>query len=232
MAVSLALSSLAILLGAAAPNWPSFWRLRALAGLTLAGLPAVAMAYLVDELDLQAIGFGDGALYRRQHARRHVGPPARRGDQRILGLAAGGGGRGGARLARRAVDRLRAAAVAHTRRAARRFAELWPAFGRGLCRSGVAAAVRRGFRGDGRVRLLLQLHRLSPRRAAVLAQPDGHRLGLRALSDRRGQLDGDGRSRRPLRATEGVVDRHRLRARRRRGDAARQSRRRRSSASR
>jgi YNFM family putative membrane transporter len=60
MAGSIALSSLAILLGAAAPNWTSFLALRALAGVTLAGLPAVAMAYLVDELDLQAIGFGMG----------------------------------------------------------------------------------------------------------------------------------------------------------------------------
>jgi YNFM family putative membrane transporter len=60
MATSIALSSLAILLGAAAPNWPSFLALRALAGLTLAGLPAVAMAYLVDELDFKAVGFGMG----------------------------------------------------------------------------------------------------------------------------------------------------------------------------
>lgn len=60
MAASIALSSLAILLGAAAPSWPSFLALRALAGVTLAGLPAVAMAYLVDELDLKAVGFGMG----------------------------------------------------------------------------------------------------------------------------------------------------------------------------
>ena len=60
MAVSIAASSLATLLGAAAPNWPSFLAFRALAGLTLAGLPAVAMAYLADELDLQAVGLGTG----------------------------------------------------------------------------------------------------------------------------------------------------------------------------
>ena len=60
MAASIALSSLAILLGAAAPDWPSFLAMRALAGVTLAGLPAVAMAYLVDELDLHAVGIGMG----------------------------------------------------------------------------------------------------------------------------------------------------------------------------
>jgi YNFM family putative membrane transporter len=60
MAISIAASSLATLLGAAAPNWPSFLAFRALAGLTLAGLPAVAMAYLADELDMQALGLGTG----------------------------------------------------------------------------------------------------------------------------------------------------------------------------
>lgn len=60
MAASIALSSLAILLGAAAPDWPSFLAFRALAGVTLAGLPAVAMAYLVDELELSAVGIGMG----------------------------------------------------------------------------------------------------------------------------------------------------------------------------
>jgi YNFM family putative membrane transporter len=60
MAVSIAASSLATLLGAGAPNWPIFLCLRALAGLTLAGLPAVAMAYLAEELDLQAVGLGTG----------------------------------------------------------------------------------------------------------------------------------------------------------------------------
>ena len=81
-----------------------------------------------------------GPLHRRHHARRHVRPPARRGDQRILGMAAGGGGRGGARLAGRAVDRLRAAALALRAAprvafstAGRRSPGPWPIRGCGCC---------------------------------------------------------------------------------------------------
>lgn len=60
MTIAIAASSLTTLVGAAAPNWPIFLVLRALSGLTLAGLPAVAMAYLAEELDIQALGFGTG----------------------------------------------------------------------------------------------------------------------------------------------------------------------------
>ncbi len=60
MVISLAASSLATMLTALAPDWPTLLALRALAGLALSGLPAVAMAYLSDEMDAQAIGLAMG----------------------------------------------------------------------------------------------------------------------------------------------------------------------------
>lgn len=60
MAASLALTSLATMLAALAPNWPTLLALRALAGLALSGLPAVAMAYLGDEMEPQALGLAMG----------------------------------------------------------------------------------------------------------------------------------------------------------------------------
>jgi YNFM family putative membrane transporter len=60
MAASLAATALATMLAALAPDWPTLLALRALAGLALAGLPAVAMAYLGDEMDAQAIGLAMG----------------------------------------------------------------------------------------------------------------------------------------------------------------------------
>ncbi len=60
MVVSLAASSLVTMLTALAPDWPTLLTLRALAGLALSGLPAVAMAYLADEMDTEAIGVAMG----------------------------------------------------------------------------------------------------------------------------------------------------------------------------
>ncbi len=60
MVFSLAASSLAAMLAALAPDWPTLLALRALAGLALSGLPAVAMAYLSDEMDAEAIGLAMG----------------------------------------------------------------------------------------------------------------------------------------------------------------------------
>jgi YNFM family putative membrane transporter len=60
MVASLTASALATMLAALAPNWPTLLILRALAGLALSGLPAVAMAYLGDEMDAQAIGLAMG----------------------------------------------------------------------------------------------------------------------------------------------------------------------------
>ena len=60
MVASLAASSLAAMLAALAPNWPTLLGSRALAGLALSGLPAVAMAYLSVEMDAEAIGLAMG----------------------------------------------------------------------------------------------------------------------------------------------------------------------------
>ena len=42
------------------PNWSSLIALRTLMGLTLSGLPAVAMVYLAEEMDPEALGFSMG----------------------------------------------------------------------------------------------------------------------------------------------------------------------------
>jgi len=43
-----------------APNWPTLITIRTLMGLTLSGLPAVAMVYLAEEIDPDALGFSMG----------------------------------------------------------------------------------------------------------------------------------------------------------------------------
>jgi YNFM family putative membrane transporter len=60
MVASLVASSAATMLAAIAQNWSQLIALRALTGLALSGLPAVAMAYLSDEMDASAIGLGMG----------------------------------------------------------------------------------------------------------------------------------------------------------------------------
>ncbi|WP_273365398.1 MFS transporter [Alicyclobacillus herbarius] len=56
MLASLAASSLLVLLTAFAPNFATLLVLRALQGFTLAGLPAIAMAYVNEEFDPHALG--------------------------------------------------------------------------------------------------------------------------------------------------------------------------------
>ncbi len=60
MTASIVASALLVLLTALAPSWGTFLILRTLLGLTLSGLPAVAMTYLSEELDNQSIGLGMG----------------------------------------------------------------------------------------------------------------------------------------------------------------------------
>jgi MFS transporter, YNFM family, putative membrane transport protein len=60
MVVSLVASSVATMLAAIAQDWTQLLALRALTGLALSGLPAVAMAYLADEMDGKAIGLAMG----------------------------------------------------------------------------------------------------------------------------------------------------------------------------
>jgi YNFM family putative membrane transporter len=60
MTVSLLASAVLVLLTTLAPNWHALLILRTLLGLTLSGLPAVAMTYLGEELDIESIGLGMG----------------------------------------------------------------------------------------------------------------------------------------------------------------------------
>lgn len=60
MVASLFASALLTLLSAAAPNWTSLLLTRMLIGITLSGLPAVAMAYVSEEVDPKSIGLAMG----------------------------------------------------------------------------------------------------------------------------------------------------------------------------
>ncbi|WP_201859264.1 MFS transporter [Microvirga soli] len=60
MVASLLLSALLTLLSALAPNWTSLLMARMLIGITLSGLPAVAMAYVSEEVDPKSIGLAMG----------------------------------------------------------------------------------------------------------------------------------------------------------------------------
>jgi YNFM family putative membrane transporter len=53
-------SAMLVLLSAAAPGWHALLLCRALLGLTLSGLPAVAMTYLSEEMHADSIGLGMG----------------------------------------------------------------------------------------------------------------------------------------------------------------------------
>ncbi len=62
MLASLLASALLTIVAALVPSWHGFLALRALTGLTASGLPAVAMAYLAEEMDSKAIGLSMGLL--------------------------------------------------------------------------------------------------------------------------------------------------------------------------
>ena len=62
MLVSLFASAGLTIVAALVPGWHGFLALRALTGLTASGLPAVAMAYLAEEMDARAIGLSMGLL--------------------------------------------------------------------------------------------------------------------------------------------------------------------------
>lgn len=62
MAVSLFASALLTLAAVLVPGWHGFLALRALTGLAASGLPAVAMAYLSEEMHGRAIGLSMGLL--------------------------------------------------------------------------------------------------------------------------------------------------------------------------
>ncbi len=60
MTVSLAAAAAATLAIEFAPNWPALIGLRALTRLALSGVPAVAMAYLAEEMDCSAVALAMG----------------------------------------------------------------------------------------------------------------------------------------------------------------------------
>jgi len=60
MVVSLLSSAALVLLTALVTQWPLFLVLRVLLGLTLSGVPAVAMTYLSEEIHTESIGLGMG----------------------------------------------------------------------------------------------------------------------------------------------------------------------------
>jgi MFS transporter, YNFM family, putative membrane transport protein len=60
MTASLAAAAVATLAASLSPDWTTLVVLRALTGLALSGVPAVAMAYLAEEMDRSAIGLAMG----------------------------------------------------------------------------------------------------------------------------------------------------------------------------
>jgi YNFM family putative membrane transporter len=62
MLASLLAAAVLTLVAAAMPTWHSFLAMRALAGLAMSGVPAVAMAYLAEEMHGRAIGLAMGLL--------------------------------------------------------------------------------------------------------------------------------------------------------------------------
>ncbi len=60
MTASLFLSALLVLATGLAPDWRVLLVMRALLGITLSGVPAVAMAYINEELHVEAVGLGMG----------------------------------------------------------------------------------------------------------------------------------------------------------------------------
>jgi YNFM family putative membrane transporter len=60
MVASLLSSAVLVLVTSVMPGWPALLSVRTLLGLTLSGLPAVAMTYLSEEMDIESIGLGMG----------------------------------------------------------------------------------------------------------------------------------------------------------------------------
>ncbi|HJW05942.1 MAG TPA: MFS transporter [Rhodanobacter sp.] len=60
MVAALLASALLVLVSALMPDWTALLAVRTLLGLTLSGLPAVAMTYLGEEMDAESIGLGMG----------------------------------------------------------------------------------------------------------------------------------------------------------------------------
>ena len=183
MVGSIALGALCCLLCAFATQYPVLLALRALLGLTLAGLPAVSSAYLAEELEPGALGQAIGLVIAGNAAGGMssrlvcgvladlVGWRVALAGLGVLGaLAAFEFWRslpGGAALPRAAFRRR---ALPRRLRAPR--APAWP-----------AAAVRARAAADGQLHEPLQLPRLPARRGALRAHARGRRRDLPALRD-------------------------------------------------
>ena len=180
MTASLAAAAAATLAASFSPDWTTLIALRALTGLALSGVPAVAMAYLAEEMDRSAIGLAMG-LYI---AGNTLGGMA--GRLASAAIADVGGWRGGRRHRRPRFARLRgrvrlrpaegaaaAAEDAGEQRSCRRF-------GMHFSDPGLRYLFALGFLLMGALRHHLQLHRLSPGSAAVFAEPVGDRLRVLA----------------------------------------------------
>ena len=202
-------------------------RSRALTGLALAGLPAVAMAYLGDEMDAQAIGLAmglyiAGSTLGGMAGRLAVAALSDRFGWRI-GIAALG-----------VVGFAGAALIAFALPTSRKISPRRPDFG------DLAASLVGQFSDPG-LRLLFAEGFLLLGSFVCAYNYIGFRLMAAPFSLSQTtigfvfalylvgavSLDGHGGPRRPLRAPARDVDRHRHRGFRRRGDAARQHRRRR-----
>lgn len=81
MQLSLFSSSVLALATAAAPTFAALLAIRALEGIALAGVPAVAMTYLAEEIHPQSLGSSIGLYIGGHHRRR------RRGDDGAAPLA-------------------------------------------------------------------------------------------------------------------------------------------------
>ena len=170
---------------AAAPSWGALLALRALTGLALSGLPAVAMAYLADEIAPSSLGFAMGLYISGSTIGGMVGRVTVGGHRRPLELAGRGRrdrGRGACWARSISFSRCRASGrsrqspdLRRTRGDARR----------PLPRSRTAAAVRRRFFWCmGAFVCAYNYYGFRLERAAVLAERDARRLRVPDLSRR------------------------------------------------
>jgi hypothetical protein len=197
MVASLISSAVLVLITALMPNWYALLAIRTLLGLTLSGLPAVAMTYLSEEMHPESIGLGMG-LYISGSA---VGGMSGRLISGVVadyfGWRAGVGVVGVVGLISGLVFWQALPTSRHFRPQALQWRALFARFA-------------------GMFRHCLQLSRLSLVGAAVQPQSDGRRLDLRHLFGRYVQFGVDGAPRRQTRAPQSAVDGARTDAVRRR----------------
>ena len=214
MAASTLCSALLTLLTAVAPGWFALLTLRALLGLTLAGLPAIAMTYLSEEVHAESIGLGMG-LYIGGSAVGGLG------GRLLTGIVADFFGWRWAMAAMGAVGLVCALVFSRSLPPSRRFVPqpleldvLMRRFAGTFSDPGLPWLFAEGFVLLGAVRHPLQLHRLSPDGGSLRAEPVRGGALVQRLPGRHVQLDLHRASRRPARKAQGAVDHVRHHARR------------------